>query len=299
MHSYGMQRTPRTRSPKRGRFVGGCLGAVLLVIMGVFVSVIGVLLIYLIIPPAPLDILVLGVDARAGEGYATRTDSIMLIGLNPRGLQTSLLSIPRDLFIDTPGYGLQRINTINVLGEMEAEGRGPALLTDAIDFSFGVRPDRYVRLNFAAFVELIDAVGGVDIDVQRAIYDPQYPTPDGGVELVEFEVGWQHMNGETALKYARTRHSDDDYFRAGRQQQVIDAFLSKLINPLTWPTASAALTRNVDTNIGVFDMLLYAPVALLGRREQLVINRDYIRPIQGGAAPDYAKLEGWLEGRFE
>lgn len=299
MSQYGLSQNPRTRYPQRQRLVSGCLGAVLLVIMGIFVSMIGVLLIYLIIPPAPLDVLVLGVDARDGEGYTTRADTIMLVGLNPRGLQTSILSIPRDLFIEAPGYGAQRINTINALGESEAEGRGPALLADAIDFSFGVRPDRYVRLNFTAFVELIDAVGGVDIDVQRAIYDPQYPTPDGGVELVEFQVGWQHMDGQTALKYARTRHSDDDYFRAGRQQQVIDAFLGKLINPFTWPSASAALARNVDTNISVFDMALYAPVALFGRRDRLVIDRDYIRPIQGGAAPDYAKLEAWLEGRFE
>lgn len=299
MKHYSLSQSPRTRSPKRGRIVGGCLGAVLLVVLGVFVSVIGVLLIYLIIPPAPLDVLVLGVDAREGEGYATRTDSIMLVGLNPRGLQTSILSIPRDLFIEAPGYGAQRINTINALGEIEAEGRGPALLTDAIDFSFGVRPDRYMRLNFAGFVELIDAVGGVDIDVQRAIYDPQYPTADGGVELVEFQVGWQHMDGQTALKYARTRHSDDDYFRAGRQQQVIDAFLGKLINPFTWPSASTALARNVDTNISVFDMALYAPVALFGRRDRLVIDREYIRPVEGGAAPDYAKLESWLNGRFE
>lgn len=299
MSQYGLSQNPRTRYPQRGRFVGGCLGAVLLVIMGIFISMIGVLLIYLIIPPPPLDILVLGVDAREGEGYATRADSIMLIGLNPRGLQTSILSIPRDLFIETPGYGAQRINTINALGEMESEGRGPALLTDAVDFSFGVRPDRYVRLNFAAFVELIDAVGGVDVDVQRAIYDPQYPTPDGGVELVEFQVGWQHMDGATALKYARTRHSDDDYFRAGRQQQVMDAFLGKLINPFTWPTVSTALARNVDTNISVFDMALYAPVALFGRRDHRVIDREYIRPVEGGASPDYAKLEAWLEGRFE
>ncbi len=299
MHSHNLPRSSRPRSTQRRRFVGGCLGAVLLVITGILVSVIGVLLIYLILPPAPLNVLVLGMDARPGEGYATRTDSIMLIGLNPRGLQTSILSIPRDLFIETPGYGLQRINTINGLGEIEAEGRGPALLSDAIDFSFGVRPDRYIRLNFAAFVELIDAVGGVDIDVQRAIYDPQYPTPDGGVELVTFAVGWQHMDGATALKYARTRHSDDDYFRAGRQQQIVDAFLKKLINPLTWPTVSATLARNVDANIRVFDLLLYAPVALLGQREQLVIDRNYIRPVQGGAAPDYAKLESWMSGRFE
>lgn len=300
MYGSTMPRPRTTRSMRRARITtGGCLGALMLAIAGVIVSLIGAALIYVFFPPPPLTILVMGLDARTGEGYATRADSIMLVGLQPRGLKTGMLSIPRDLFLDAPGYGLQRVNTINVLGELEESGRGAALMIDAVDLSFGVRPHRYARLNFEAFVAMIDAVGGVDIDVQRAIYDPEYPTPNGGIELVQFETGWQHMDGATALKYARTRHSDDDYFRSGRQQQVVDAFLGKLWNPFNWPRVMIALGQNVDTNISIFDMLIYAPAALMGQREQQVIDRDYIVPVQGGASPDYAKLAPWIDAYFK
>lgn len=279
----------------RRRRSGGCVTYIALI--AVIFSLCGT--IYVLFVPPQLNILVLGVDARPGEGYVTRTDSVMLIGVQPRRFHTTILSIPRDLFIDTPGYGLQRINTINVLGEMETEGRGPALLGEAITQSFGYTADLYVRLNFNAFVELIDAVGGVDINVERRIVDTLYPTADGGVETVTFEVGYQHMDGETALKYARTRHSDDDYYRAGRQQQVVDAVMGKLANPLVWIPAFSAITRNIDTNLNLFDYLSLAPAVIVGGRERFVIDRDYITPISGGAAPDYAKLLPMLQGKFD
>lgn len=258
------------------------------------------MVVYVIAPPDPVNILVVGVDAREGEGLVTRTDSIMFVGLKPSGFDASILSIPRDLFINTPGYGLQRVNAINVLGEQEAPGRGPELFKEAIALNFGVPATDYVRLDFEAFEALIDAVGGVNINVERRIEDNAYPTPDGGVETVIFEVGQQHMDGETALKYARTRHSDDDYFRAGRQQQVMTAFTRRLANPLHLPAVINALVSHVDTDLSPLDMLKIAPVLLAnaGSFDRLVIDRDHITPAQGGASPDYAKLAPWIEARY-
>lgn len=260
------------------------------------------LVIYLLFPPPPLDILVLGLDARAGEGYTTRTDTIMVAGVTPAQLRVSLLSIPRDLFIDVPNYGLQRINTVNVLGELEAEGRGPDLLGDAISSNFNIGIDRYARMDFSAFVEMIDAVGGVTIDVERTIVDNAYPTAAGGTISVRFEAGRQHMDGERALIYARTRHADDDYRRAERQQQVMAAFSRKLVNPLNWAAVGGVLARSVDTNLTLFDLLGIAPTVALngGNFDRFVIDRDDITGAAGGqAVPNYQAIAPWIEERFD
>lgn len=248
------------------------------------------------------DILVLGVDSRPGEGWMARADSIILVGIDPRRFNLTMMSIPRDLSIDVPGYGLQRVNTVNMLGEMEAAGRGPVLTAAGIEQSFGVTPDKYVRLDFNGFVRLIDAVGGITLDVPYAISDYAYPTEDGGTMIVEFPVGVQHMDGERALIYARTRHADDDYRRAERQQQVISALLGKLLLPFNWPGVVVAITQAVDTDLNLVDMALLAPTVILngGRGEHLVINRDYITAtVNGVAVPDYARIAPWLEAYFE
>lgn len=260
------------------------------------------LLIYLVFPPLHVDILVLGVDGRDAEGYISRTDSIMLLGIDPARLRTSILSLPRDLFIDVPGYGPQRINTVNVLGEQGRAGGGVDLMIASLAHNFGVNIDRYARLQFDGFVELIDAVGGVTIDVERTIVDNLYPTEDGGVTTIRFESGVQHMDGERALIYARTRQADDDYHRANRQQQVISALLGKAVIPAYWPSVITVLNRSLDTNLTVIDMVLLAPPVVLnmGRYDRLVVDRDYIVGSAGGnAVPNYEKLAPWLADRFE
>lgn len=258
------------------------------------------LVIYVLIPPAPLTISILGVDARPNEGYVTRTDSIVLMNLRPSSLQVSLLSIPRDLFVNVPNYGLQRVNTVNALGEQEQSGYGPVLFMESIESNFNMDVNHYIRVNFDAFVQLVDGVGGITVDVPRTIVDGYYPTADGGTMTVTFEQGLQHLNGEQALQYARTRYTDDDYARAHRQQQVISALSVKLINPLNWFTAVSVLTRNVDSNLNILELGLYAPTFLLnaGRFEQLVIDREYITSSDGVAVPNYALLDEWLNAHF-
>lgn len=261
----------------------------------------GLLVIYVILPPSPLDVLILGLDARQGEGYVTRTDSIMLLGVRPRTLSLNLLSVPRDLFISVPNYGQHRVNTINVLGEQEREGYGPTLLAASFKASFDVQPDRYIRMNFSAFEQLVDAVGGLRIDVPRAIVDTQYPTENYGVMTIRFEAGMQHMDGKTALIYARTRHADDDYGRAARQQQVLSALAVRMANPLNWGALTWVFYQNVDTNLSPFDLALYAPPIMFGspRIDRLVIDRDYILAGGQGAVPNYDKLAEWIQPRFD
>ncbi|MCC6612054.1 MAG: LCP family protein [Anaerolineae bacterium] len=255
---------------------------------------------YIIFPPPPLDILVLGLDARPGEGTVTRADSIILMGVHPR--HVSLLSIPRDLFFDVEAYGEQRINAVHMLGEMEAPGRGIVLMQEALDNAFGIHIDRYLRLDFDGFVALVDAVGGVTINVEHVVDDYAYPTEDGGTMAVHFDTGVQTMDGAQALIYARTRHGDDDYRRAERQQQVISALGGKLLLPWNWPPALAAITQAADTDINVFDMARYAPAFLLnfGRFDQRVVDRELITTtVNGNATANVAALSDWLAERFD
>ncbi len=292
--------------PHRPRRRNGCFTKLFFVIFGMVMTPIFLcglsLVAYLLFPPPQADILVMGLDSRAGQGMVSRSDSIMLIGIDSALLRVSVLSIPRDLHLDVPNYGMQPLNTVNMLGEMEQPGSGPALLSASIAQNFGVQPERYIRLDFAGFVELVDAVGGVMIYVDRTIVDNAYPTDDGSVISVRFESGLQYMDGERALIYARTRHADDDYRRAERQQQVLSALAGRLANPAHWPRVWGVLVQRLDTNLTLWDMVVLTPPVLLnaGRFEQLVINRDYIiGTAEGYAVPDYARIAPWLQERFD
>ncbi len=299
---------PATRQPRRRR--GGCVWvfglAVLVALIPVFLVGIG-LVIYLVLPPAPLDVLILGMDARQGEGFEARTDSVMLLGINPGGLQVSLLSIPRDIFIEVPEWGLWRINTINRDAELAEPGSGPRLAKEAVGMNFGVGVDRYMRINFDAFVQIIDALGGIDIEVSRLLVDYEYPDGAGGTITVEFQPGWQHMDGARALAYARTRHADDDYQRAARQQQVVTAVLRAALNPVTWPRlpgAIQAFSQGVDTDLSLLDLLVMAPPLVLdgagGDIDRMVVNRDLILYTENGnAVPNYVLVNPWVAERFD
>lgn len=297
-HQRRVQLPPEYRPRHRA---AGCLVRAGIATLGMMVLCAVSLVAAILLPIPQLDVLVLGLDANPGEGYTTRADAILIVSGQTRPLRTNLLSVPRDLYFDVPGYGLQRINTVNVLGEQEARGRGVSLTAAAIEQELGIRIDRHIRLNFQGFVELIDAIGGVTIDIERRVFDTNYPTGDGGVKTVVFEVGREHMNGERALIYARTRQADDDYFRAARQQQIVNAVLARMTNPLNWLPALAALNRHVETNLSPLDMIRLAPPALLGARDQLVIDRERIRPTPGGSGvrPDPARLESWIRERFD
>lgn len=287
---------PLSRRPR------GCAwGCLLFLVVLLFLCGFG-LMAYAIFPPPPFDVLILGLDSRPGEGEVSRADSIILMGVQPGRHRISLLSIPRDLFLEADTYGEQRVNAIHMLGEMEAPGRGVTLMEESIDTAFDIQLDRYLRLDFEGFVALVDAVGGVTINVESVVEDYAYPTEDGGTTTVRFEPGVQTMDGVRALIYARTRHGDDDYRRAERQQQVISALASRLILPWNWPAAVAAIGRATDTDINVVDMLRYAPAMLLsfGRFDSQVIDRSLITTtINGNPTPDIDALAEWIAERFD
>ncbi len=197
----------------------------------------------------PVNVLLLGSDARPGESDIANTDTMILLSLNPQHGTVGLLSLPRDLWVSIPGFGYEtRINTAYPLGEVYGyEGGGPQLAKDTVSSFIGQPVQYYARVNFQGFVELVDMIGGVDVVVPTTILDEAYPTEDYGVQTFYLEAGPQHLDGETALKYVRTRNVDDDYARAGRQQQVIRAVAEKVLRAEMIPMLVAKLPRMLMT----------------------------------------------------
>jgi polyisoprenyl-teichoic acid--peptidoglycan teichoic acid transferase len=192
----------------------------------------------------PINILLLGVDSRPDhpeEGI--RSDSLLLLHLDPAGGWANLLAVPRDSIADIPNVGQTKINTAFAQGygraaEFYGEGTdatagGAALAGETVENflglrGLGTRVDYVATINFDGFAAMIDAVGGIDVDVPFTIIDEEYPTPDYGTMRIEIPEGRQHMDGARALQYVRTRHADSDFGRAQRQQQVVSAMVAAI-----------------------------------------------------------------------
>ncbi len=171
-----------------------------------------------------VNILLMGIDRRPGEAFVSRTDSMMVISINPDTDSASILSIPRDLYVDIPNYGQDRINTAMVYGAQEGDYLdGAALAMQTVSYNLGIPIHHFVLVDFGAFVRTVDLLGGITVDVPYEINDPEYPDMDYGYEPLYIPAGLQQFDGATALKYARTRHADSDFNRAYRQQQILFA----------------------------------------------------------------------------
>jgi LCP family protein required for cell wall assembly len=230
------------------------------------------------------NVLILGLDRRPEQSYVVRSDTMVLATVHPAGPDIALLSLPRDLYVQIPGYGTNRINTAHFWGENESPGNGPSLAMQTVSLNLGVATHKYVRVDFDGFRAVIDASGGIDITVDEPIVDDAYPTPDYGTMRIEIPAGPLHMDGETALRYARSRHDSSDFDRAVRQQQVITALARRLLEPSTWPRLPAvlfAVKNNVDTNLTLGEMLLMAPTLYRVGPDGIqhhVIDREMTQP---------------------
>ena len=204
-------------------------------------------------------VLIMGLDARPGA-RALRSDSIIILTINPQSGSAGILSVPRDLAVRDPMTGeTVKVNTIYGLGDIRGyPGGGPEFMHQTLTELTGYPIDYYVTVNFDGFKQIIDLINGIEIDVAKDIIDKEYPTEDYGVEELFIPKGYQHMDGELALKYARTRHADSDYGRAARQQQVIMAIKDKITQPGQMasllpriPGLAIAMANSVQTNMPV------------------------------------------------
>ncbi len=201
------------------------------------------------LPRNQINILLLGTDERINDEGPPLTDTILLLTLN-LGLRTAgMISFPRDLWVPIPGYNqTTKINTAYTMGERRGyPGGGAQLAKDTVSSFIGQPVQYYVQVNFNGFVRFIDHIGGVAVDVPQTIHDEQYPTPDFKYQTFHLDAGYQQLDGETALKYARTRNPDNDYGRAARQQQLVQAVVDKVLSADMTPTLIANAYRLMST----------------------------------------------------
>ncbi len=260
----------------------GILGFLLRIVLLLLVAAVALVIAALFMTPARESVIILGSDARPDElarGVVGRTDTMMLLVADRAQPRLALLSIPRDLWVAIPGYGDERINAAYEFG-------GPATAKQTVSNVIGQRVDRYLVIGLQGVRDVVDAVGGVDINVPSAIHDDAYPTDDYGYQTVDIPAGLQHMDGDTALKYARTRHQDSDFARQARQQQVLGAVRGALMNPLNWPrvpAVAAAVFRSIKTDVSPIDAIAVGAAMLRspGDPDHLVIDTRYASEVTG------------------
>jgi LCP family protein required for cell wall assembly len=194
-------------------------------------------------PEDQVNILLLGSDQRPNDS-GFRTDTIQLLTINPSTGSVKLTAFPRDLYVNIPGYTVQRINTAFGWGGFEA-------LQNTMEYNFGVRPEYYVLINFTAFKDGIDSLGGIRVDVGRDFCDHM---DDLGNFCVSQSTYW--MNGRTALWYVRARYSTSDLDRGRRQQEVLEAAFNQLVSinglkrvPELYEIYKENVTTNIDFNL--------------------------------------------------
>lgn len=260
------------------------------------------------VPGEPVNILLIGSDKRAGKegaGDPGRSDSLILLRMDGDKGFISMLSFPRDLYVDIPGVGMDKINASFSNG-------GPAKTIETIKKLTGQPINYFVNIDFEGFVKLVDQVGGVYLDVDRKYFHKNVPG-DGidDYEEIDLKPGYQRMNGKDALDYVRYRHTDSDFARIARQQ----AFLSELKrqtnrfgNLPEIPAYASIFADNIVTNVKSVPRLLgIMEQAITTDKDRIARNsisgnptmRNGASIVEAPAGEVEAKVERWLNPEFE
>lgn len=214
-----------------------------------------------------INILLLG---RAGEHYPGKnlTDTVMVMSIDTVSKKVALLSLPRDLYAPIPDTNLfTKINSLYQYGLSQDAGATP--LRASVEEIIGQTIHYFFVLDFDGFEKIVDALGGISVDVVKDFYDPRYPGKNYSYETFEIKKGWQTLDGATALKYVRERHNDPegDFGRAKRQQQVIQAIKDKAFSLGTFFNIFAvnkmldALGESVKTDMAIDEMESFLKLA--------------------------------------
>jgi LCP family protein required for cell wall assembly len=245
--------------------------------------------------PLRTNILLLGTDDSPERGSVGRTDTIILATVVPLKPYLGMLSIPRDLWVNVPGVGEQRINTAYFFAEANESGSGPRAALQTIRDNFGVPVRYYAVIHMFGLTSIVDALNGVDIRLE---------SPIGG-----FPAGTHHLNGVDALNFVRERSSSDDFSRMVRAQVLLSAMFRKALSTANWrllPQFIFSLTQVIDTNIPLWQWprLLFALLrAFLFGIDSQTITREMVIPFQTsqGAqvlAPNWEAINPLLSSMF-
>lgn len=220
--------------------------------------------------PFRTNILLLGMDYADPGFTAARTDTIILTTFLPHEPYLGVLSIPRDLWVNIPGIGENRINTAHFFAEAAQPGTGPAAAEQTVEENFGVEVDYRMRIRFEGFREVVDKLGGVDIELNAP--------------MAGYPAGVHHLTGNKALAFVRNRADSDDFFRMQHGQIMLKAIFKHMLKPQVWPRipgAMLALWNATDTNVPVvlwprmgITLLRLGPDGVDNR----IISRDMVLP---------------------
>ena len=247
------------KQPKKyGRLVWGLTALVMIVFLIPFMI------------PFKATTLILGIDRPPKGTWIGRSDTMILTSIKPVSSQVSMISIPRDLWVPIPNYGENRINAAHYFGELYNPGTGMQAARDVVESNFGVQVDYVLRIKFDGFIEVVDAFGGVTVDLPE--------------DMSGLTAGKHHLDGKEALKFVRDRKGSDDFFRQQRGQLFLSAAFKEALNPLKWPrfpAVFAALAKNVETDLPIWlwpRMAARFTLSAVNGFDAHTIDRNFITP---------------------
>lgn len=279
---------PPKAARKRRRGCGCCFWIVFIPVLMILVAA--------LVFPGRTNILILGID-RAPEGTnISRSDTNIVLGINPPQAQVNMLSIPRDLWVNIPNVGENRINTAHFFAEGAQKGSGPYAAMDTVRQNFGLTIDYYVRIRFDGLKDIVNAMGGITLTLDE---------PMSG-----YEAGQIVLDGDQALAFARDRSGSDDFYRMQRGQMVISAAIKKMLNPLTWlrlPVIIPTVLKSLDTDLPIWQMPRFGVTmvrgVLSGTLNTQSISREMVTPYTTGEGanvllPNWAAINPLLFEMF-
>ena len=280
---------------RRNRPAPGC-GACLLALLLPVLLTLAALVVYFL-APLRTNLLVLGID-RVPDGSAVgRSDTMMVMSIDPLWPTVKMLSIPRDLWVTIPGVGENRINTAHFYAEASQAGSGPLAALQTVDANFDLNVGYYLRVRFDAFQRIVDALGGVTVNL---------PQDMGGLP-----AGQHHLDGAQALAFVRDRKGADDFFRMEHGQFLVRAIAVEMFSPQTWPRLPAVIQAgfaSVDSNLPIWQWprlgLAFLRAGVSDRFESHTIRREMTTPFitDGGASvllPNWELIHPYVREMFQ
>lgn len=250
-----LQTPPTPKAKKRGKTLWVVLALAILLIF---------------FTPFRITTLVLGIDRPPKDTWIGRSDTMILTTIPPILPQVSMLSIPRDLWVTIPNHYENRINTAHYFAELEAADTGMQAAREVVELNFGIPVNYVVRIKFDGFVDVVDALGGVTVDLPK--------------EMSGLPAGKNHLDGTQALKFVRDRTGSDDFFRQQRGQLFISAAFKEILNPLKWPrlpvvAATAAKAIETDMPFWLWPRMAYSFLfSAVSGFDSHTIDRNFITP---------------------
>ncbi len=257
-----------------------------------------------------VNILLLGIGG-AGHDGPYLSDTNIILSIKPSTKEVAMISIPRDLGVDIPGQGIRKINAADAFGEADQQGNGGEYARQIFSKTFGLDIPYYARVDFQAFQEIVDEVGGVTVNSPRTFTDYEFPGPNFSYRTVSFNAGEQTLDGQNALDFARSRHGNNgegsDFARSHRQQLIMTALKEKMLsigtytNPIKIQNILNSLSTHITTNLN-FGQMMY--LANLGKNAEknmktLVLDNGVNGYLKSYIADSGAYMLAPVSGNFD